>query len=88
MQNAECKMKESERLFDVEPQNGVQPLSAQKISCKIKKIVFGLDKAANIYYNIKSRGLMAQLVERRVRNAEVRGSTPLGSTRNPQSNHI
>ena len=31
---------------------------------------------------------MAQLVERRVRNAEVRGSTPLGSTRNPQSNHI
>ena len=40
-----------------------------------------------------SDGVVAQLVERRVRNAKVRGSTPLGSTRiqrntacNPQPN--
>ena len=31
-------------------------------------------------YNLHHIGVVAQLVERSVRNAEVRGSTPLGST--------
>ena len=42
---------------------------------------------AKIFFDSKTSGLVAQLGERCVRNAEVEGSNPLSSTTSPQTSH-
>ena len=52
----------------------------QKRTAETKKSKNHLDKPARVSYNSKVNGLVAQLGERRVRNAEVKGSSPSRST--------
>lgn len=84
-----CRGNSSHRLGEPEPKRPVARLATDSISRRLG----GLPKPESAVHNCGSvmaatlrmgpvfRGAVAQLGERRVRNAKVRGSIPLGSTK-------